>query len=220
MKRLGTLLLVCGMLLVTLLSGPAAAARELNSPAAQTAGTTYTVVAGDNLSSIAQRAYGNANAWIVIWNANNWIVNPNYLIPGWRLTLPGNGGSLPVPQPPPGGTYVVQPGDSLSTIAMRYYGNATSWACIWAANNWIVNPSYIVAGWVINIPASCGASNGGGPPNPAPQPRYHTVQRGESLSGIACYYYSDCNYWRIYNANTGVIWNINYLQAGWVLRIP
>jgi nucleoid-associated protein YgaU len=120
--------------------------------------------------------------------------------------------------PQTGGTYVVQKGDSLSSIAMHYYGNATSWACIWAANNWIVNPSYLLPGWVITIPAS--GSCGGGTPNPAPQPRYHTVQRGESLSGIACYYYSDCNYWRIYNANTSVIWNVNYLQAGWVLRIP
>ncbi len=206
------------MVFVTLLSGPAAAAQGMTGPAAQTAGTTYTVVAGDNLSSIAQRAYGNANAWIVIWNANNWIVNPNYLISGWKLTIPGNGGSQPAPQPAPGGTYVVQKGDNLSSIAMHYYGNATSWACIWAANNWIVNPSYLLPGWVITIPAS--GSCGGGAPNPTPQPRYHTVARGETLSGIACYYYSDCNYWRIYNANTNVIWSINYLQAGWVLRIP
>ena len=220
MKRLGTLLLVCGMVLVTLMSGPAAAAREVSGPAAQTPGTTYTVVAGDNLSSIAQRAYGNANAWVVIWNANNWIVNPNYLLPGWKIALPGQGGSqpTPMPQPAPGGTYVVQGGDNLSTIAQRVYGNAASWACIWAANNWIVNPSYILPGWVLNIPASC--SSGGGPVPAPPTPRYHTVQAGQTLSGIACFYYVDCNYWRIYNANTNLIWNVNYLQAGWVLRIP
>jgi nucleoid-associated protein YgaU len=209
------------MVLVTLMTGPAAAAREVTGPAAQTAGTTYTVVAGDNLSSIAQRAYGNANSWNVIWNANNWIVNPNYLLPGWKIVIPppppSTGGVTPTPAPAPTTTtYVVQRGDSLSTIAMHYFGNAASWACIWAANTWIVNPSYILPGWVITIPANCGASSGGGPP----APRYHTVQRGETLSGIACYYYADCNYWRIYNANTNVIWNINYVQAGWVLRIP
>lgn len=211
------------MTLVTLMSGPAAAAQGLPAPAAQTAGTTYTVVAGDNLSSIAQRAYGNATYWSEIWKVNNWIVNPNYLLPGWKITLPPmppSGGATPTPAPTavPTTTYVVQHGDSLSTISMHYYGNATSWACIWAANNWIVNPSYILPGWVLTIPPS--GSCGGGPANPTPQPRYHTVARGESLSGIACYYYADCNYWRIYNANTAVIWNINYLQAGWVLRIP
>ena len=55
------------MVLVTLMSGPAAAAREVTGPAAQTAGTTYTVVAGDNLSSIAQRAYGNAEGRTQFW---------------------------------------------------------------------------------------------------------------------------------------------------------
>ena len=47
---------VCGMVVVTLMSGPAAASAQGMAPPAQTAGTTYTVVAGDNLSSIAQRA--------------------------------------------------------------------------------------------------------------------------------------------------------------------
>jgi len=230
LKRLGTLLLVCGMVLVTLMSGPAAAAREVSGPAAQTPNSTYTVVPGDNLSSIAQRAYGNANSWNVIWDANKWIVNPNYLLPGWKITIPpappsqGGGTATPAPAPTatpvpaPSTTYVVQSGDNLSTIAQRVYGNAASWACIWAANNWIVNPSYILPGWVLNIPPS-GACGGGPGPTP-PNPRYHTVQAGQTLSGIACFYYVDCNYWRIYNANTNLIWNVNYLQAGWVLRIP
>ena len=168
LKRLGTLLLVCAIALVTFTSGPSVAS-------AQTAGTTYTVVAGDNLSSISQRAYGNTTSWNVIWNANKWIVNPNYLLPGWKITIPpappSQGGATATPAPtamptavptamPTTTTYVVQRGDTLSTISMRYYGNATSWACIWAANNWIVNPSYILAGWVLTIPpsGSCGAA--------------------------------------------------------------
>jgi nucleoid-associated protein YgaU len=208
------------MVLVTLMSGPAAAAREVSGPAAQTPNSTYTVVPGDNLSSISQRAYGSPNFWNSIWQANNWIVNPNYLLPGWKITIPQvQGGSppSPAPQPVPSTTYVVQGGDNLSTIAQRIYGNAAAWACIWAANAWIVNPSYILPGWVLNIPP---AGSCGGGPGPTPAPRYHTVQAGQTLSGIACYYYVDCNYWRIYNANTNLIWNVNYLQAGWVLRIP
>lgn len=115
-----------------------------------------------------------------------------------------------------GTTYVVQAGDNLSTIGQRYYGNAYSWACIWAANPWIVNPNYLLPGWRITIPASCS----GGGYTPVPGPRYHTVARGETLSGIACYYYADCNYWRIYNANRNLIAYPGYIQAGWTLVIP
>src|SRR5690348_15587966 len=100
MLRVTRLLLICGMLfLVFGSSGTVASAQGLQSPAAQVAGTTYVVQAGDNLSSIAWRAYGNANAWVQIWNANNWITNPNYLLPGWRIVLP----AAPPPVPSSGG---------------------------------------------------------------------------------------------------------------------
>lgn len=50
-----------------------------------TGGRTYTVVAGDTLSSIAQR-FNTTPAAIV--TANNWITNPNVIIPGWVLVIP------------------------------------------------------------------------------------------------------------------------------------
>jgi nucleoid-associated protein YgaU len=202
-------------LLVLGSGGSRAGAQELHSPAAQVAGTSYTVKAGDNLSSIALRAYGNTASWVAIWNANNWIVNPNYLLPGWVITLPAASSGGGAPSGIAGTTYTVQRGDSLSSIAYRAYGNASSWACIWAANSWIVNPNYLQAGWRIMVPAS-GACGGGTPATP----RYHTVRAGETLSGIACYYYSDCNYSRIYDANRDKIWNVHFLVTGWVLRIP
>jgi nucleoid-associated protein YgaU len=114
----------------------------------------------------------------------------------------------------PGTTYVVQPGDNLSNIAQRAFGNQACWTAIWTANSWIGNPHHIQPGWPLVIPPSCSV----GPTTPVP--RYHTVQRGETLSGIACRYYYDCNYWRIYEANRNRIPYPNYLQAGWVLYIP
>jgi nucleoid-associated protein YgaU len=113
-----------------------------------------------------------------------------------------------------GTTYTVQRGDSLSSIAFRVYGNAGAWSCIWAANKWIATPAYLQAGWKIALPAS--GSCGGAPP----AMRYYTVTHTDTLSDIACLYYADCNYWRIYNANRGKIWNVNYILPGTVLRIP
>lgn len=51
---------------------------------------TYTVVAGDSLSKIAQRAYGNANEWRRIYDANRQLIgdNPDLIKPGQKLTIP------------------------------------------------------------------------------------------------------------------------------------
>ena len=51
--------------------------------------TTYTVVKGDTLSSIAKKLYGNASKWRVIYNANlDLIKNPNIVRVGWVLVIP------------------------------------------------------------------------------------------------------------------------------------
>ena len=70
--------------------GPTAGA-----PSGTTAGTTgqtetYTVVAGDSLSKIAKRYYGDANQWRRIHEANrDQISNPDLIHPGQRLKIPG-----------------------------------------------------------------------------------------------------------------------------------
>ena len=51
---------------------------------------TYTVVAGDSLSRIAKRYYGDANEWPRIHEANrDQISNPDLIHPGQRLKIPG-----------------------------------------------------------------------------------------------------------------------------------
>ena len=53
------------------------------------AGKTYTVVAGDSLSKIAKREYGDANAWNRIYEANRDIIkNPDLIYPGQTLQIP------------------------------------------------------------------------------------------------------------------------------------
>ena len=50
---------------------------------------TYTVVAGDSLSKIAKKFYGNANAWNTIFQANkDKISNPDLIRPGQVLRIP------------------------------------------------------------------------------------------------------------------------------------
>ena len=50
---------------------------------------TYTVVAGDSLSKIAQREYGHANQWNRIYEANRDILkDPDKIYPGQKLRIP------------------------------------------------------------------------------------------------------------------------------------
>ena len=50
---------------------------------------TYTVVSGDTLSKIAQREYGDASQWKLIYEANkDTIKNPDLIYPGQTFKIP------------------------------------------------------------------------------------------------------------------------------------
>ena len=50
---------------------------------------SYTVVAGDSLSKIAKREYGDAGKWRQIYDANReQIKDPDLIYPGQVLTIP------------------------------------------------------------------------------------------------------------------------------------
>jgi nucleoid-associated protein YgaU len=60
-----------------------------SSTAAPAQNRTYTVVAGDSLSKIAKREYGDASKWHRIFEANrDKIQNPDLIHPGQVLNLP------------------------------------------------------------------------------------------------------------------------------------
>jgi len=51
---------------------------------------TYVVVAGDSLSKIAKREYGDANKWRTIYEANKDLISdPDLIYPGQQLKVPG-----------------------------------------------------------------------------------------------------------------------------------
>ena len=87
---------------------------------------------GETLKSIAS-TYGTTVDAIAKANG---IVNPNYIWVGQRLTIPGAGASQAGGQ-----TYVVQPGDTLSSIAVQF--GTTAWAIAYANNLPNVNMIYV-----------------------------------------------------------------------------
>jgi len=70
---------------------------NVQSGSSSTAEKVYVVVAGDSLSKIAKREYGNANDWPRIFEANKDILkDPNKIFPGQKLRIP--------PKPAPSAT--------------------------------------------------------------------------------------------------------------------
>lgn len=108
----------------------------------------------------------------------------------------------PKPTPPPANyiTYVVQPGDTLSEIAVRY---GTTYQQLAALNN-ISNPDLIHPGQTIRIPEKSGSA-----------PRYYTIQSGDTLSEIAVRFGTSVNALMSLNG----IANPNLIYAGTTIRI-
>ncbi len=134
---------------------------------------THTVAAGENLYRIGLK-YGIS--WVAIANANN-LANPNILSVGQVLTLPGSTspGPGPTPSPQTETTYVVQPGDNLFRIGLKF---GISWVQIAEANG-LVNPNVITVGDELKIPVDA----------PGPAPAFsHVVKPGETLFLISLQY--------------------------------
>ncbi len=146
---------------------------------AGSAGSSVTVRPGDTLSTIAE---ANGVSLTRLMQANG-ISNPNLVITGQRLVIPGsrNTAAAPTPKPLPTARYTVKSGDTLSEIASRF---GTSTERLIQINR-ISNPNLVVAGTQLAIP---------GRPTPSVAPatrparrntKEHVVRSGENLSTIA-----------------------------------
>lgn len=145
-----------------------------NPSAGTTASKTYVVKAGDTLSSIAQREYGNQSRWVEIARANP-TVDPNRLHVGQSIRLPATSGSIaPVVShtptalaatPPAKRTatnssgqhvHMVRSGDTLYSIARQYYRDADKWSLIYSANRKVIgaNPDRLPEGARLHIPST------------------------------------------------------------------
>ncbi len=115
---------------------------------------THTVQGGETLFSIARRY----NTTVAALAQLNNIVNPNLIYVGQQLRVPQPNAPAPTPQPapqpapapPPSGpkTHVVQAGENLFRISLRYNVSVDALA----RANGIWNPNLIFVGQVLTIP--------------------------------------------------------------------
>ncbi len=155
---------------------------------AQAQQTIHIVQPGENLYRIGLQ---HGISWTAIMEANGLTSATIYV--GQRLVIPDrSAGAEPAPtEPPPAPPpepapaadtqYVVQRGDILSRIALRY---GVTMAALAAANN-LSNPSLIYAGQVLIIPAA------GSAPAPAPPPTGGNKLILVDLSEQRMYVYQD-----------------------------
>jgi LysM repeat protein len=111
---------------------------------AMTTGGTYVVQRGDTLSAIAFR-YG-----VSLWELMlaNGLYGSHLIYVGHTLVIPGAGGTIPESLPDMIDTYIVRPGDTLSSIAERF--NTTAFAL--AQSNGLSDPTLIREGQVLRVP--------------------------------------------------------------------
>ena len=181
MKRL-RLCLVFGLVVVMLFCAVPVGAAPPDHPQAQ-GQIIHVVRPGENLFRIALR-YGTTVDAIV---AANRLTNRRLIHVGQRLVIPRGTSSSPTAGRPTrsAGAYVVQRGDTLSAIALRY--GVTVWAIVEA--NGLSNANLIYVGQRLVIPSvSIGAGSGAGTTAPSPSPatgKTYVVRRGDNLSQIA-----------------------------------
>jgi S-formylglutathione hydrolase FrmB/phage tail protein X len=124
---------------------------------------THTVAAGETLSALALRFYGDAQLHRLIATASG-IANPNVIDVGQRLLFPDFT------------RYTVVAGDTLSALAVRFYGDAELDRLIAAASG-IAESAVLNAGQRLIIPRIT----------------RHTVATGDTLSALAVRFYGDAS---------------------------
>lgn len=134
---------------------------------AMVASAGYVVQPGDTLEGIARRLGTSVDALAQL----NELANPNRIIAGATLLLPGEQGDAPAPaadtaQGQAAGTHVVAPGEVLSRIAAQY---GMSVQALVDANG-LSDANYIRVGQRLTIPGSAAgpADSAGDAPAPAP----------------------------------------------------
>jgi LysM repeat protein len=189
-----------GVVLVLLLA--------LAAPALAQGSTIHVVQAGENLFRIGLRYGVTVNA---LASANG-LSNTSRIYVGQRLVIPSGstGSSAASPAASASGVHVVQRGENLFRIALRY--GMTTGAL--AAANGIANPNHVYVGQRLVIPGRGSAS--AQPTQPVASGQTYTVRAGDTLSSIALRH--GVSMWTLAQVNS--IRNVSFIYVGQVLRIP
>lgn len=169
--------------------------------------TTHVVAWGETLYTIAHQ-YRVAPQAII--DANG-LANPDHLYAGQQLIIPGADGSSQQAATTPAGKHIVQPGENLYRIGLKYGLTVNA---LMSANG-LVNADQIYAGQLLIIPGGEPAAPSSGSQPPA-STQAHKVKPGETLFAIATRY--GVTVWALTQAND--IGNPSTLYAGQVLTIP
>lgn len=132
---------------------------------------SHTVQPGESLWSIAEDLLGSGERYPELVALNKKLVGaePDLIQPGWKLKVPAAGqpASTTTEVTKPAG-YVVEAGDTLSSIAERHLGDADRYDEIFRASRHIkqpggqrlVDPDVIDVGWRLTIPTNTAAPAG------------------------------------------------------------
>lgn len=134
------------------------------------------------------------------------------------------------PPAPTTQTYTTQKGDTLWSLATRFYGDGRQWKKIYEANRDVLpSSSEVAVGVALVIPAKEAqpataepqAPAALQPPAPAAGAKTHTVEQGDTLYSIALKEYGDGSLWRVISeANRDRVPDPEHLSVGTVLVIP
>jgi peptidoglycan/xylan/chitin deacetylase (PgdA/CDA1 family)/LysM repeat protein len=116
-----------------------------------------------------------------------------------------------------GGTYVVRPGDSLSSIAA---GLGVPWQELHAANRDVIgpDPGLVKAGQRLVVPGARADDEGAGAPSSAAGSTTYVVRPGDSLSSIAARF--GLSWQDLHAANRDVVPDPRVVRAGQELAVP
>ncbi|MGQ9567599.1 MAG: LysM peptidoglycan-binding domain-containing protein [Anaerolineae bacterium] len=182
---------------------------EAAAAARVTPGSVHVVQRGETLASIAWR-YGVTVDQLVQANG---LPSSHWIYVGQRLVVPGaaSAGATQVAVAPLGGVHVVQPGESLSSIAARY--GLSVWDLARANNLSVL--SWVYVGQQLALPSAAGGQASAQAEVPSGG-AVHVVRPGETLAGIAWRYGVTVD--RLVQANG--LRSANLIYVGQQLRIP
>ena len=234
---------------VTLGSTPAPLPHTIERPdvslpekPAAVSGIRHTVMAGETLTRIAQRHYGNGDYWRAIAKANPGKVSRDGQVrQGVVLDIPKRTDSQLGSDFIPAGTervvqvdtrstastsrssvIVVKPGDTLSDLASKHLGSAGKWRELMDANkDKLSAPESLAVGMKLRVPGSLAATTNTGNNSSSRGSKTYTVRPNDNLTKIAERTLGDGDKWQdIFAANKDSLKSPDQLVVGQELKIP